>query len=75
MHHRFSYEILEHIATLSESSSGAFALELNRIKYGSAAPKLDLRIWDKENGKMLRGVTLTADEARELKKALIKAGE
>lgn len=73
MNSEFSYEVTEHIATLSENSTGNYTLELNRISYNGAAPKLDLRKWDREKGKMLKGITLTDDEAAALKEALIKA--
>jgi len=73
MTNEFSYEVTEHIATLSENSTGNYTLELNRISYNGAAPKLDLRKWDREKGKMLKGITLTDEEAAALKEALIKA--
>lgn len=47
MTNEFSYEVTEHIATLSENSTGNYTLELNRISYNGAAPKLDLRKWDR----------------------------
>lgn len=66
----FQYEIVEHIATLSESNSTT--KELNRISYNGAPPKLDLRSWKQEGeGKrMLKGLTLTDAEAEALKDAL-----
>ena len=73
MNSEFSYEVTEHIATLSENSTGNYTLELNRISYNGAAPKLDLRKWDREKRKMLKGITLTDEEAAALKEALIKA--
>lgn len=73
MNNQFYYEVTEHIATLSENSTGNYTLELNRISYNGAAPKLDLRKWDREKEKMLKGLTLTDEEAEALKEALIKA--
>ena len=73
MNSEFSYEVKEHIATLSENITGNYTVELNRISYNGAAPKLDLRKWDRANGKMLKGITLTDEEAAALKDALIKA--
>ena len=66
----FQYEVVEHIATLSENKGAT--KELNRISYNGAPPKLDLRAWmqDGEEKKMLKGLTLTDDEAEELTKAL-----
>lgn len=68
----FNYKIAERIAVLSESANGEKTLELNRISYNGREAKLDLRRWDRSGGgeKMLKGVTLTDDEADELKAAL-----
>lgn len=73
MYSKFNYEVTEQIATLSENITGNYTLELNRISYNGAAPKLDLRKWDKKKGKMLKGITLTDEEAVALKEALTKA--
>lgn len=66
----FIYEIVDHIATLSESNGTT--KELNRISYNGAPPKLDLRSWKQEGEerRMLKGLTLTDEEAEELKAAL-----
>lgn len=66
----FTYEIVDHIATLSESNGTT--KELNRISYNGAPPKLDLRSWKQEGEerRMLKGLTLTDEEAEELKAAL-----
>lgn len=66
----FQYEIVEHIATLSESNGTT--KELNRISYNGALPKLDLRSWKQEGTekRMLKGLTLTDAEAAALKDAL-----
>lgn len=66
----FQYEIVEHIATLSDSNGTT--KELNRISYNGAPPKWDLRSWrqEEEGRKMLKGLTLTDEEAEALKDAL-----
>ena len=66
----FQYEIVEHIATLSDSNGTT--KELNRISYNGAPPKLDLRSWrqEEEGKRMLKGLTLTDEEAEALKAAL-----
>lgn len=66
----FQYEIVEHIATLSESNG--ITKELNRISYNGAPAKWDLRSWMQEGRKMLKGLTLTDEEAEALKDALMK---
>lgn len=70
MNKEFSYEVVEHIATLSENPSGNYTVELNRISFNGAAAKLDLRKWDRLNDRMLKGITLTDEEAENLKEAL-----
>lgn len=71
MRDSFKYEITEHIATLSEDGRGT-SKELNRISYNGAAPKLDLRSWkrDGEEITLLKGLTLTEEEAEALREAL-----
>lgn len=56
----FSYKLVKHIATLSENIYGS--KQVNIISYNEAAPKMDIRKWEK-NGKMTaRGVTLDEEE-------------
>lgn len=62
-----SYKIEKHLNTIS--SKGAITLELNIISYNGDPAKLDLRRW--YNGSMLKGVTLTEAEAKELALALV----
>ena len=66
----FNYEIVEHIATLSQS--GDTSKELNRVSYNGSPAKYDLRSWKREDGeeKLLKGLTLTDEEATALKEAL-----
>lgn len=66
----FKYEIVEHIATLSEV--GTTSKELNRVSYNGAPAKYDLRSWKREGDteQMLKGLTLTDEEAAALKEAL-----
>ena len=67
----FSFEITQHIATLSES--GSVKKELNIVSFNGGEPKYDIRSWmRKASGevKPLRGVTLTESELEALKEAL-----
>ena len=66
----FSYEIVEQVAVLSQS--GDTTKELNRVSYNGSPAKYDLRSWRRADGeeKLLKGLTLTEDEARALKEAL-----
>ena len=61
-------EVIKKIALISGSETG-YRKELNIVSWNGRGPKYDLRGWSLE-GKALRGVTLTEDEAKELQKAL-----
>ena len=61
-------EVIKKIALISGSETG-FRKELNIVSWNGREPKYDLRSWSPE-GIPLRGVTLTEDEAKELKKVL-----
>ena len=61
----FKYEIIEELGVLSESAKG-WTKELNRISWNGGAPKLDVRDWAPEHEKMVKGVTLTDEEAKSL---------
>lgn len=63
------YEIEEEIGVLSESAKG-WRKELNKISWNGGTAKYDLRDWAPNHEKMGKGVTLTEDEVRELKKLL-----
>ena len=65
----FSYEIVEVIGVLSESPKG-WKKEVNRISWNGAAPKIDIRDWAPDHEKMGKGVTLTEEEAQQLKQLL-----
>lgn len=53
-------EILETLAELPESKG--YHLELNLVKWGDNDPKYDLRRWNEDRSRMLKGVTLTKEE-------------
>ena len=54
------------------SQSGDTTKELNRVSYNGSPAKYDLRSWRRADGeeKLLKGLTLTEEEARALKEAL-----
>lgn len=65
------FNILKTIATLSDKDD--ITKEFNLIQYKDLKnPILDIRKWDNSNDdkKMLKGITLTDEEARKLKVAL-----
>ncbi len=69
---KFIYEVKENLATLSKK--GNEITELRIISYNHYKPKLDLHKWEitENNEKMLRGLTLTDEEALTLLEALKK---
>ena len=71
----FNYEIVEKVAVLSQS--GDTTKELNRVSYNGSPAKYDLRSWRRTDGeeKLLKGLTLTDEEARALKEALNSRGD
>lgn len=65
------FKILKTIATLSDKDN--ISKEFNLVQYKDLKnPILDIRKWDNNNNdkNMLKGITLTDDEARKLKDAL-----
>lgn len=68
----FTYEIKEHIVTLTESKG--YTLEINVINYGGVEDKVDIRRWDKrapEAPKMMKGITLKKEEFALLEEFII----
>lgn len=63
------FEIVKEIGVISESTKG-WTKELNLVSWNDGTPKYDLRDWDPNHEKMGKGVTLTEDEIRKLKKLL-----
>ena len=70
----FKFEINEELGILSESAKG-WTKEVNLISWNGAAPKYDIRDWAPNHEKMGKGITLTAEEAQELYKLLMKLNE
>ncbi|MHC5252585.1 YdbC family protein [Listeria kieliensis] len=63
------YEIVERLGVLSTNARG-WSKELNRISWNGRDPKLDIRDWSEDHEKMGKGITLTDEEAEQLKKLL-----
>ena len=63
------YDIVEEIGAVSESSPG-WTKELNLISWNNREAKYDLRDWAPDHAKMGKGITLSINELRELKKLL-----
>ena len=57
---KFTYDIKESFGSIGES--GAYSTQLNLISFNNKEPKYDIRKWDIENDKMLKGISLTKEE-------------
>lgn len=64
----FAFEIVEEVATLSES--GKWKKQLNIVQWGDNIAKYDIRSWNEDKTKSGKGVTLSIEELRALKNAL-----
>ncbi len=63
------YEIVKELGVLAESRNG-WTKELNLVSWNDREPKYDLREWSPDHEKMAKGITLSLEEAAELKKLL-----
>lgn len=63
------YEIRQTLGTISENAKG-WKKELNLISWNGREPKYDLRSWSPDHERMGKGVTLTAEEQRQLRELL-----
>ncbi len=59
-----SYHVVEEIGSIPNES--AWDLEVNKISWNGAPPKIDIRRWNPDRDKMSKGISLTKEEAKEL---------
>lgn len=64
----FKYELVKSIATLSDRNG--MTKELNLIKFNYANPVYDLRKWDCNKDRMLKGISFTKEEMMDLRDVL-----
>ena len=65
------YEIIETLAVFADSDQrGGWAKELNLVSWNGNEPKYDLRSWNEDQSRMGKGITLSKDEIKQLKKVL-----
>lgn len=57
-----TYNIVRHIAVLSENTKTGWKKELNIVSWNGNEPKYDIREWSADHVKMGKGITLTEDE-------------
>ncbi len=65
----FHFEIIKEIGVL-RVGPGGWQKELNLVSWKGALPKYDLREWSPNHDKAGKGITLTKEEAEELKDLL-----
>ena len=65
------YYIEESFGVLSATPSG-WTKELNLISWNEGEPKYDIRQWSPDHSKMGKGISLSREEAEELKNLLVK---
>lgn len=63
------FEITKNLGVLSESPKG-WTKEVNLVSWNNYPAKYDIREWDPEHLKMGKGVTLNAEEIKELRDIL-----
>ena len=66
------YEIVECFGVLSVDPDG-WQLELNKVSWYGQPAEFDLRFWSKDHTEMNDGMTLTDEEASNLRDVLAKA--
>ena len=64
MRKEFEVNISRDIGTISFANG--YTLELNYCGFNGYPPKWDLRRWDRQNNRPLKGVAMTDDEIKEL---------
>ena len=67
----FSYTIVKHIGTISDSPKG-WKKELNLISWNGRDPKYDIRDWAPDHEKMGKGITLNREELDNLAAIVMK---
>lgn len=63
------FDIQKNFGVISESTNG-WTKELNLVSWNDRTAKFDIRDWDENHEKMGKGLTLSIDELRQLKKIL-----
>lgn len=65
----FSYEITKELGVLSENGKG-YTKEVNLVSFNGGEAKVDIRNWTPGREKMLKGISLTLEEAKKLREIL-----
>lgn len=65
-----TFEIKERIAVLAKNATG-WSKELNLVSWNGGNPKYDIRDWNEDHSHMSRGITLTVEEMKKLRDAVV----
>lgn len=73
----FSFEIIDHIAVLSENPSSHWKRCLRKVSWNHGIPKWDIRDWSEPDpmtgqSKMSRGITLTDAEMNVIRELVLQ---
>lgn len=63
------YEVVKELGVLSETGNG-WTKEINLVSWNDRDPIYDIRTWSEGKDRMGKGITLGAEELKELKKVL-----
>ncbi|AIA29570.1 hypothetical protein MCFN_02160 [Mycoplasmopsis californica] len=66
--------IVRHIGKIALTKSG-YTKELNLVAWNENEPKYDIRDWSEDHARSSKGITLTAEELKELKLLIDKEVE
>lgn len=70
----YKFKIIKNYATLS-GKEGGWTKELNLVAWNDCEPAVEIRSWGPDHEKMSKGIKLTQEELKALKKALEKMPE
>ena len=68
------HEVINKLGAISKEKSG-WKKQLTRVSWNAGEPKYDIRSWNEDYTKMGKGITLTEEELKELKKLIDKEVE
>ncbi len=63
------FEVVKEFGELSENIKG-WKREVNLVSWNGRDPKYDIRDWSPDHAKMGKGITLTAEEMKQLRDIL-----
>ena len=63
------YDVVKELGVLSETGNG-WTKEINLVSWNDRAPVYDIRTWSEGKDRMGKGITLNAEEIKELKELL-----